>query len=226
MERLIFQQEITSDEISRLFDDKLRSLVEPLNQTHIEASLKDLESKWELFQIRDHEIEMKASGGDLLELPYFADDLHGKTRDYYIQQKDEILKYLRVFHRTPTPEIAPEITPESTSRQIVSYYIKKLFDLPALTSESSVELQTLLTDTTSIIDALREQNRPVSDWDDMIVHLTVQKLNEQCRRRWDLCIAQKNDPVTFSELREFLEKQISNLAILERMTREETGEGN
>ena len=67
-------------------------------------------------------------------------------------------------------------------RLLISPHLNALTSLRAITTESAAELKKLLKGTNSAQGALQQLRRPVNQWDDLLVHLTVQKLDSTTRR--------------------------------------------
>ena len=96
-------------------------------------------------------------------------------------------------------------------RQFVSLHLDALTSLRALTTESSSELKRLIDGTTSSREALEQLQRPVKNWNDLLVHLTVQKMDSVTHCEWKTLIEDKTEFPTFRELEAFFNKRINTL---------------
>ena len=70
-------------------------------------------------------------------------------------------------------------------RLLISSHLKALTSLRAASTESSSELKRLIDGTVGSRGALEQLQRPVKEWDDLLVHLTVLKLDSATRRAWE-----------------------------------------
>ena len=67
-------------------------------------------------------------------------------------------------------------------RLLISSHPKALTSFRAASTESSSELTRLIDGTFGWRGALEQLQRPVKEWDDLLVHLTVLKLDSATRR--------------------------------------------
>lgn len=95
-------------------------------------------------------------------------------------------------------------------RKNVYSHLDKLTETSPLTKESCVGLRKLIDDVSISIRALRSLNRSVDNWDDIIVYLTVKKLDSTTKKEWDRTLG-KDDMPTFKQLIEFLNKKCVSL---------------
>lgn len=68
-------------------------------------------------------------------------------------------------------------------RRLVDYHLKALFSLNAVKEESANDLRVLLAGTRNAIIALKSLNRPVENWDDFLVYLTIHKTDKETIRQ-------------------------------------------
>ena len=99
-------------------------------------------------------------------------------------------------------------------RRLVSVYISNLLDIPAVTSESASHLKTLLSHTCNALSSLKQLKRSVEHWDDLLVVMTVRKLDKSSQREWESQMCKEKMPPTFKVLKEFLEQRIIMLESL------------
>lgn len=83
---------------------------------------------------------------------------------------------------------------------------QQITDLPKLTSETPVELRTLLNVFNENLEALRNLGLPVDSWDFVLFHIAIAKLDMSTLKRFELEHSSTNIP-TFESLKTFLEKQ-------------------
>lgn len=101
-------------------------------------------------------------------------------------------------------------------RLLVRDQLSTLSSLPVVTKESSEELRALFSGTFSVVGTLAQIGRPVDSSADWLVHLTVEKLDRQTRLDWETTIGNTTDPPSLENLREFLDRQIRVLEVLEQ----------
>ena len=83
-------------------------------------------------------------------------------------------------------------------------YVSHLLDIPSVTSESPSELKSLLNGTVNILSALEQLKRPVKQWDDLIIPLTIRKFDARTFREWETTIGKSSEPPTFTQLQEWI----------------------
>lgn len=87
--------------------------------------------------------------------------------------------------------------------------------VPGITSESSTVLKGLIDTTSQTIRALRALNRPVDQWDDLLVFITTQRLDYETRKGWEISISSSREMPNFEGLIEFLEQRVRNLELVD-----------
>lgn len=97
---------------------------------------------------------------------------------------------------------------EST-RKLVQAHLKSLFSIPAMKHETASEIKALLDGTNEEVTALKNLQRPTDQWDDILVHITVDKLDPTTRKDWET--GSTSDLPTFTELEAFLDRRIRGL---------------
>ncbi|XP_043474388.1 uncharacterized protein LOC122506339 [Leptopilina heterotoma] len=85
-----------------------------------------------------------------------------------------------------------------------------------MTKESSVEMEVLYTSVTQIHRSLETLGRPVDKQDDFFVFVTVQKLNCDSIKAWELHLGSSQDPPTWKKLVEFLLTRLLTLKAVEK----------
>jgi len=95
-------------------------------------------------------------------------------------------------------------------RESVQAIIKRLHYQQTIKSESASAIQKLLDVTNECLRSLKVLGRPVEEWDDLIVFMTVEKLDPNSRREWAITL-KDSEPPTFKQLSEFLDLHIRGL---------------
>ena len=95
-------------------------------------------------------------------------------------------------------------------RRLISMYVSHLLDIPSVTSESPSELKSLLNGTVNILSAL-ELERPVKQWDDLIIPLTIRKLDARTFCEWETSISKSSEPPTFTQLQKWIQQRVDML---------------
>lgn len=97
-------------------------------------------------------------------------------------------------------------------RMIVTTQLKQLMALQPVIDENTTTIKRLLVGTVEVIQALKNLERPVDKWDDLLVFITTQKLDATSRKEWETSLGSSKNPPTFTELQEFLEQRICVLS--------------
>lgn len=99
-------------------------------------------------------------------------------------------------------------------RFIVDSLLRKFFALPRVTRENHVEIKYLVDQSSEIIQSLRLQGIPVGNWDVIVVHDIVSKLDTETHKQWEL--NQKKDEIApFNELESFLQARWQSLEMIQ-----------
>ena len=99
----------------------------------------------------------------------------------------------------------------TNKRRLIAIYTKTLLDLPAICSESSSQLQSLLNTTTNTISLLEQLKRPTNQWDDLFVPIIAHKLDFKTLREWEKQVSKSADRQTFVQLSLFITERIDFL---------------
>ena len=99
----------------------------------------------------------------------------------------------------------------TNKRRLISMYVSHLLDIPSVTSESPSELKSLLSGTVNILSALEQLKRPVKQWDDLIIPLTIRKFDARTFREWETTISKSSEPPTFTQLQEWIQQRVDML---------------
>lgn len=95
------------------------------------------------------------------------------------------------------------------ARISIKAHLTSLLNIGSVKNESSVEIKRLLDETIENINALRNLGRDV--WDDIVVHLTVGKLDINTQQHWERHLGNTKQMPTFKQLETFLEMSIQIL---------------
>lgn len=136
---------------------------------------------------------------------YLMDNLDGKPKD--------LLKPLHV-----TDDNYPEAWKRLCGRYqhkrfIVESHLQSFFSLQPMKFEDSAELKKLIDSSTETIQALQVLGLPVNQWDAILVHVVVSKLDSETHKQWELKLT-KDDLPTFKQLEEFLEARWQSLEMI------------
>lgn len=85
-----------------------------------------------------------------------------------------------------------------------------MFEIAPIHKENCIALRGLLDNILKHFKALKALQRPVDNWDDMIIHLVLTKLDSVTIREWQMSRIDTAIP-TFKELIEFLSKRCQAL---------------
>lgn len=101
----------------------------------------------------------------------------------------------------------------NNKRLILSNHIRALFNLPTLSKESHILLRQLLDGVSKHLRSLKILDQPVDQWDALLIHLIVSKLDMTTKREWESYKINGEFP-TISELTEFLKSRCELLETL------------
>lgn len=101
------------------------------------------------------------------------------------------------------------------TRSLVHSSLTELFQVQPLKLESASGLRTMRDLTMDAFEALDSLGRPVKHWDDLLVYLTVQKLDTVTRRDWETSLGNAREPAKFESLVDFLQTRIRALELSE-----------
>ncbi|XP_071581069.1 uncharacterized protein [Temnothorax nylanderi] len=93
-------------------------------------------------------------------------------------------------------------------RRLINGHLQTLFSLPQLASETFKDLQNLRDKANASVQALKNLDRPVDTWSDILVFLISQKLDKFSRKAWELQLSETVDYPTYDKLDKFLESRI------------------
>lgn len=96
-------------------------------------------------------------------------------------------------------------------RAIVNAHLQALVDIPSVSSQSVNEMKNLHDKTNEIYTALLNLKRPVNQWEDLMIFLTVSKLDKTTRRDWEISLGDSVELASFAELDCFLTSRIRAL---------------
>lgn len=104
-------------------------------------------------------------------------------------------------------------------RRLVQAQLSTLTNMAPIARESAAEVERVLFGTCDVIGALSELGRPLTNATDWLVHITVERLDRQSRKEWEMSLGPSNELPTFEELKEFLENRIDTMEALEEHRR-------
>ncbi|XP_025155825.1 uncharacterized protein LOC112588859 [Harpegnathos saltator] len=106
-------------------------------------------------------------------------------------------------------------------RRILNGHLTSILNLPVISRESASELSALCDKVTATIAAITNMQRsPAQLWNDMLVHIVVNKLDSPTRKAWNLRSGPSDELPSFDELKTFL---ASRARALEDLTESSAG---
>ncbi|XP_076302005.1 uncharacterized protein LOC143220175 [Lasioglossum baleicum] len=102
----------------------------------------------------------------------------------------------------------------ANQRRLIATHLHALFSLATVSSESPKELRHLRDRLNGSIQALKNLNRPVDTWSDMLVFLGVQRLDRSSRKAWELKLGTSTEFPAYTTFDEFLDSRIRALEFI------------
>lgn len=100
-------------------------------------------------------------------------------------------------------------------RFIVDSLLKSLFCIPSVLNENHKEIKNLIDKASEIIQSLQLQGLPIGQWDVILVHVIVSKLDSETHKQWEL--KQKKDELpTYKDLEDFLQSRWQSLEMIHK----------
>ncbi|XP_046145431.1 uncharacterized protein LOC114881623 [Osmia bicornis bicornis] len=103
-------------------------------------------------------------------------------------------------------------------RVLINSHLTNLMYHPSMKKESARELKNLMNRTTDAVRALEALKRPVQYWDDWLVFITTEKLDQKTRMAWETSFESTAEPSTFDQLRTFMTSRSRALEAVEGPT--------
>ncbi|XP_029165899.1 uncharacterized protein LOC114936760 [Nylanderia fulva] len=97
---------------------------------------------------------------------------------------------------------------------LVCAHLHSFISLPNIKTENVTDLKRLRDTVSSSIAALKNQNRPVEQWDDLLVFLIVQKFSPRTRNEWNLRRSMSSELPTYKDINDFMTLRIRGLTDL------------
>lgn len=136
---------------------------------------------------------------------YLMDNLDGKPKD--------LIKSLHITDNN-YPEAWKRLCGRyEHKRFIVESHLQSFFSLQPMQLEDSAALKKLIDSSTETIRALQVLGLPVNQWDAILVHVVVSKLDSETHKQWELKLT-KDELPTFQQLEEFLEARWQSLEMI------------
>ncbi|XP_076301716.1 uncharacterized protein LOC143219724 [Lasioglossum baleicum] len=160
---------------------------------------------WESFRDRFISLIIKNDTlHDVSRLHYILSSLTGKALAY--------IKQIPVTENNFQIAWATLTTRYQNPRRLVTAHLQKLYDIPALSRDSADDLLALRDSVCIIRASLQNLNRKPEDlWNDILVHLVSQKLDDTTRRAWKLKISDDVTPPSFDTLSNFIDSRVRGL---------------
>lgn len=88
-------------------------------------------------------------------------------------------------------------------RRLITVYLQSLCNLPPVIKETFENLRNLRDQLNTALQALKNLKRPVETWDDILVFLATQKLNQSSRKAWELKLGDSTEYPSYPSYEEF-----------------------
>lgn len=98
-------------------------------------------------------------------------------------------------------------------RCLITVHLQNLVQLPSFSSEICKDQCYLCDQTNAIIQTLKNLDRPVEHWDDVLVFLIAQKFDKLSRKAWELKLGDTIYYPAYRKLDRFLESRIQSDSI-------------
>ncbi|XP_046753182.1 uncharacterized protein LOC124416294 [Diprion similis] len=102
---------------------------------------------------------------------------------------------------------------------IVKKHLDELFSIKPMQSKAASEMSRIITTTTKILNELEALGRPTKYWDDILIHLTIARLDSQSQKIWETLVDNSAKPIeqpsTYADLKKFLDIRQYTLELLE-----------
>lgn len=95
---------------------------------------------------------------------------------------------------------------------LVWAHLRTLFSVKRMKNESHEEVRRLFDQTTRVCEALKNLGRQVSHWSDLLVYLTVNKMDVETRKHFELHASTITKFPTFDQIKKFLEERAKRMS--------------
>ncbi|XP_015180767.1 PREDICTED: uncharacterized protein LOC107068641 [Polistes dominula] len=99
---------------------------------------------------------------------------------------------------------------------LVNSALLSLLTMKKMTKESAAEMQSLYSTIIQIYRTLETLGRPVETWDDFLVFIAVQRLDQESVKAWELHLGSTKDPPTWKQFMEFLISRLLTLQAVKK----------
>ncbi|XP_076301460.1 uncharacterized protein LOC143219342 [Lasioglossum baleicum] len=181
-----------------------------MNLPHFSGAI----SEWESFRDRFQAMIVKRRGlSNVSRFQYLLSCVTGEASD--------LVTNIAITDAGFTAAWSILVETYENSRLLVAAHLNTLYDLPQVRSESAEQLQSLRNKATLTINALKILERPVAEWDDLLVFFVTKKLDSRSRKAWELHLGNTSQCPKFSELDTFLKSRVRALRTIEQSISEE-----
>ena len=95
---------------------------------------------------------------------------------------------------------------------LINSHLHAFISMPIMKSENVIELRKLRDTVAASVAALKNLNRPVEHWDDILVYIISQKFSARTRNEWKLRRSTMDSIPTYKEIHDFLTTRIRGLS--------------
>lgn len=162
--------------------------------------------EWPSFQ--DHFISLIHSKPNLTEV----EKLH-YLKNYITGEAAELIRSIQITNANYA--VAWKLIKDryNNKRFIVDSHLRSLVNLPLAKDGDPKSLKRLIDTVQEATRALAVLGLPVNQWDALVVHLTVARLDPESHKVWELQLT-KNDLPTFHQLETFIENRWQSLEMI------------
>ncbi|XP_076549177.1 uncharacterized protein LOC143306596 [Osmia lignaria lignaria] len=166
----------------------------------ITSRLELLERHWTTFSETHNEI-LDAYLKTGSESPYFKQDYMGTCEEAFLQRFCGAWAVLTERYQN--------------LRVLINFHLTTLMSHSPMKKESARELKSLMNRTTDAVQALEALKRPVQYWDDWLVFITIEKLDQKTFMAWETSVGSTAESPTFTQLHTFLTSRSRALEAVE-----------
>jgi len=222
---------LTSDSVEEITDMLTESLenLQPKSDSSFNESSGSHDSRPSAIQLP--RITIPSFSGELIQWENFRDVFQSLVADHHDLSNVQKLHYLKANLKGEAGSVLSNVQVTDANyiaawtllrrrydnpRAIVNAHLQAFFDIPGAKSQTAHELKVIRDKTNEMRTALLNLNRPVDSWDDLIVFISVSKLDKLTRRDWELSLGDDIELPNCNMLETFLTSRIRALESMEQ----------
>lgn len=166
-------------------------------------------TKWKVFyELYDQVIHQNTTLGNAAKMHFLKTYVKGEAARL-------------INHLTPTAENYESaykilIARYENTRVLLGKLLDTLLDLPILTNESCAQLKSMHDSVYECLKAIENLNVPTENWDALITHILVKKLDNETRKSYECQLKQPKEVQKVDELLKFIESRFMALETYEQ----------